>query len=281
MPRSGDHVGGQAVIEGVMMRNKDDVSVAVRKENEEIVTRKDSLPDLPSFLEWPILRGGVQLFIMLYFGMRSLIWSANKSIDEEEEELNMLEIIGTLSISLVFGLILFLGIPFFATEWLGVTGVWFDIVDGIFRLSMFLAYIYAISFMEDIKRIFQYHGAEHKTVNCYEAGEELVLDNIKKYSTIHNRCGTSFILIVLLISILVFTTLRTEIWYYKFLGRLLLIPVIGGVSYELLKLGDKFDSSFVFNILTAPGRWLQLITTSEPSDDMIEVAVEALNEVVE
>ena len=160
------------------------------------------------------------------------------------------------------------------------TGILFDIIDGIIRVIIFILYLLAISLMKDIKRVFQYHGAEHKTVNCYEAEKELTVKNIKKFPTLHPRCGTSFLIIVLIISIIVFSFITSPKWYYKLFFRILLIPIIAGISYEILKLADKLKKYWFFNMINKPGLWIQKITTREPDKQQIEVAIHSLKKVL-
>lgn len=276
----GIDIGGQAVIEGVLMKTKEKLAIAVRLENGKIKIKKETLKSLPKILRLPFIRGITTLVYILLIGIKALVWSANQALGEEEE-LGMGELIGTLLVSLLFALLFFIGVPFFLTWLTGLEGFWFNAVEGGIRLAVFIGYVYAISFMKDIKRMFQYHGAEHMAVNCYEFEHDLTVENVKKYSTIHPRCGTSFIMLVLIISIILFTFIPSDIWYYKLAWRVALVPVVSGVGYELLRLGGKFRKSFVMGILIAPGMWVQRITTQKPSDDMIEVAIASLKTVVD
>jgi uncharacterized protein YqhQ len=272
-------IGGQAVIEGVLMKKKEKLAIAVRLENGKIKLKKEILKPLPKILKIPFIRGLTTLIYISIIGIKALVWSANQSL-EEEEELSTLELVGTLTLSLLFATLFFIGIPFATTKLIRLEGIWFNIVEGIIRLAIFVLYVYVISFMKDIKRMFQYHGAEHMAANCYEFNKPLTVKNVSKYSTIHPRCGTSFIMLVLIISIILYSFITTEIWYYKLLWRIILIPVVAGVSYELLRLGGKFRSNWFMNILIAPGKWVQKITTQTPDYKMIEVAITALKAVI-
>lgn len=278
--KKGLDIGGQAVIEGVMMKSKEKLAIAVRLEDGKIKIKKETLKSLPQVLRLPFIRGVTTLIYILIIGIKALVWSANQALGEEEE-LGMWELLGTLFLSLLFALLFFIGVPFFLTWITGLQGFWFNAVEGVIRLTVFIGYVYAISFMKDIRRMFQYHGAEHMTVNCYEFENKLTVENVKKYSTIHPRCGTSFIMLVLIISIILFTFIPADIWYYKLAWRVALVPVVSGVGYELLRLGGKFRNSSIMGILIAPGMWVQRITTQKPSDDMVEVAIASLNAVVE
>ncbi len=277
--KKGLDVGGQAVIEGVLMKNKEKLAIAVRLENGKIKLKKEKLKPLPKILRLPFIRGITTLVYIMIIGIKALVWSANQALGEEQE-LGVLELIGTLLFSLVFALLFFIGVPFSLTWVIGLNGFWFNVVEGVIRLAVFIGYVYVISFMKDIRRMFQYHGAEHMTVNCYEYENELTVDKVKKYSTIHPRCGTSFIMLVLIISIVLFTFIPSTMWWSKLVWRVALVPVVSGVGYELLRLGGKFRKSAVMGILIAPGMWVQKITTQKPSDDMVEVAIASLNAVV-
>jgi uncharacterized protein YqhQ len=279
MKKAALDVGGQAVIEGVMMKKQNKLSIAVRLEDGTIKIKKEKLKPLPKLLKLPMVRGVTTLFYTLIIGIKALTWSANQSLDEDEE-LTPLQLIGTLLISMLFAILFFVGIPFGATKLIRLEGIWFNVVEGIIRLGIFVLYVYLISFMKDIKRMFQYHGAEHMAANCYEFGKSLTIKNVKKYSTIHPRCGTSFIMLVLIISIVLYSFITTEIWYYKILWRILLIPVVAGIGYEMLRLGGKFRSNKLINIFIAPGKWVQRITTQPPEDGMVEVAIKALKAVL-
>jgi uncharacterized protein YqhQ len=273
-------VGGQALIEGVMMKKGLNLSMAVRLENGDIKVKKQKLKSLHWLLKLPLVRGTVMLFYILIIGIKALMWSANQQLDDEEE-LSTLELFGTLAVSALFGLAFFVGVPFGLTWLTGFEGVRFNILEGFVRLGIFLLYIYAISFMKDIHRMFQYDGAEHMAANCYEFGEELTVKNVRKYSTVHPRCGTSFIMLVLVVSIIMFTFIDTGSHLWNFLLRFPLLPVIAGIGYELLRVGGKFRDSIITNVMITPGKWVQRITTQKPDDKMIEVAIVALKHVLD
>jgi uncharacterized protein YqhQ len=277
--------GGQAVMEGVMMRSKDHMVVCVRQPNNEIVTKTEELHSLSekySFLKLPFLRGILALFETLYSGIKGIYFSANAAFgdDDEEESLNPKEIAVVVAVAICLSILLFSITPFFLTSLLNFGGgVLFNIVEGIVRLSFLLAYLAAVSLVGDFKRIFQYHGAEHTAINAYESGVELNVENARKYSRFHARCGTSFLLIVTLISILFFSVMPSSTYLVRLAYRVLLIPVISAVSYEILKLSDKYRNSTIMKVLVAPGLALQHLTTRQPDDDMIEVAIKAVKEV--
>jgi len=276
--------GGQAVMEGVMMRSKDHMVVCVRQPNNEIVTKTEELHSLSQkygFLKLPFLRGILALFETLYSGIKGIYFSANAAFgDDEEESLNPKEIAVVVAVAICLSILLFSVTPFFLTSLLNFGGgVVFNIVEGIVRLSFLLAYLAAVSLVGDFKRIFQYHGAEHTAINAYESGVELNVENARKYSRFHARCGTSFLLIVTLISILFFSLMPSADYLVRLSYRVVLIPVISAVSYELLKLSDKYRDSRIMKVLVAPGLALQHLTTRQPDDDMIEVALKAVKEV--
>ena len=276
--------GGQAVMEGVMIRSKDHLVVCVRQPNNEIVTKTEELHSLSEkywFLKLPFLRGILALFETLYSGIKGIYFSANAAFgDDEEESLNPKEIAVVVAVAICLSILLFSVTPFFLTSLLNFGGgVVFNIVEGIVRLSFLLAYLAAVSLVGDFKRIFQYHGAEHTAINAYESGVELNVENARKYSRFHSRCGTSFLLIVTLISILFFSLMPSSTYLVRLAYRVVLIPVISAVSYELLKLGDRYRHSIIMKVLVAPGLALQHLTTRQPDDDMIEVAIKAVKEV--
>jgi len=276
--------GGQAVMEGVMMRSKDHMVVCVRQPNNEIVTKTEELHSLSekySFLKLPFLRGILALFETLYSGIKGIYFSANAAFgDDEEESLNPKEIAVVVAVAICLSILLFSVTPFFLTSLLNFGGgVVFNIVEGIVRLSFLLAYLAAVSLVGDFKRIFQYHGAEHTAINAYESGVELNVENARKYSRFHARCGTSFLLIVTLISILFFSIMPSADYLVRLSYRVVLIPVISAVSYEILKLSDKYRDSRIMRVLVAPGLALQHLTTRQPDDEMIEVAIKAVKEV--
>ncbi|HBS59193.1 MAG TPA: DUF1385 domain-containing protein [Firmicutes bacterium] len=278
-------IGGQAVIEGVMMRGPGGIATAVRQPNQEITVKKDQIHSLQErwpFLKLPILRGVVTLFESLVYGVKALNFSA-QAAGEEDEQLTNKELAVTMVVALVAGIILFIIIPTAAAKLVkGLTTdpFWFNLAEGFIRMAVFLLYIFAISRMSDIQRVFQYHGAEHKVIHAYEADEPLTADNIRKFSRLHPRCGTNFLLIVMLVSIFVFSFLGWPVLWLRILSRIVLMPLIAGVSYEIIRVAGKHKGGLVHACIL-PGLWLQYLTTREPDDDQIEVAVRALQEVKE
>jgi uncharacterized protein YqhQ len=272
-------IGGQAVIEGVMMRNKEKFAVAVRLPDGRIKVRKQKSTKFPKIFNFFFVRGVIGLGYMLYDGLRALIWSSNQNLGEEEE-LKKGELIGTVVFSFLFALLLFIGLPFLLAHLLQPEGFLFDLFDGIFRVGIFIGYLAAISLMKDIKILFQYHGAEHKSIACYEAKQPLTVEHVRKYSRFHPRCGTSFIFIVLVLSIILFTFISGA-WYIEFLGRIILLPVIAGTGYELIKFSGKHYKNPFVRPFIAPGLWLQRLTTREPTDKQIAVGIKALQAVLD
>ncbi len=273
--------GGQAVIEGVMIRSKKHMVICVRQPNDETLTKVEeikSVSERHKILRLPFLRGIVALFETLYLGIKGLYFSADAAL-EEEEELDPKVLVLALIMGIALAIFLFSILPFFLTTLLNLRGVVFNVAEAAIRLAILLLYLASIALLRDINRIFQYHGAEHTTINAYEAGVELNVLNAKKFSRFHPRCGTSFILIVTLISVLLFSIMPNPGFFMRLAYRLLLIPVIGGISYEVLKLSDRYKKSRVMKILIAPGLGLQYLTTRKPDEKMIEVALEAVKKV--
>lgn len=273
--------GGQAVIEGVMIRSKKHMVTCVRQPNDEILTHVEeikSVSERHKVLRLPFLRGIVALFETLYIGLKGLYFSANATL-EEEEKLDTKEIVLTVALALVLAISLFSLLPFFLTNLLGLGGVVFNVAEGVIRLAILLLYLASVASVGEFKRVFQYHGAEHTAINAYEAGVELKVSNAKEFSRFHPRCGTSFIFIVALISILIFSIMPNLGFYIRLAYRILLIPVIGAVSYEVLKLSDRYKGSKIMKVLIAPGLGLQYLTTRKPDEKMIEVALEAVKKV--
>lgn len=281
-------VGGQAVMEGIMMRNQERYAVAVRKPNGEIEIKVSDYkgPVKNKIIkELPIIRGVVSFIDSLYLGMSTLMYSASFFEEEEEKEMTKkqenLLLGGTMVFSLVFALGLFFALPYFLSglfEKMTDSTFLIAFLEGVIRLAIFILYIALVSLTKDIKRTFMYHGAEHKCINCIEHGLELTVENVRKSSKEHKRCGTSFLLIVMLLSILFFMFIQVDSKVYRLLLRFLLIPVIAGVSYELIRLAGRFDNWFV-NLLSKPGLWMQALTTREPENDMIEVGIAAVESV--
>jgi uncharacterized protein YqhQ len=277
-------VGGQAVIEGVMMRNKSKIAIAVRLEEGDITLKEiifDSLSDRYPFLKWPFLRGILAFIEALILGFQSLSISAAQVL-EEEEELSGWELPLTLVISLAAGIGIFIVLPTVLMKYLrqGLEIPFFlNLAEGAIRLFIFLTYVFLISRWKEITRVFQYHGAEHKAIACYEAGQPLTIENARKYSTLHRRCGTNFLLIVMVISILLFSFFGWPVLWRRILIRLLLLPVVAGISYEIIRLASKRETFFT-KIISQPGLWLQLLTTQKPDDSQLEVALHALKSVL-
>jgi len=291
-------MGGQAVIEGVMMRAEDNWAVAVRTPRGEIVVKKEpwrSIGKKYRILDLPVLRGAILLVETLVLGVKALSFSAEASAEQQLSKENdsgerensagseekgfwwSLSLAGTVFFSLVFGLALFFYLPLFVTEMLALSSpFWFNVVDGMLRIAVFLAYLLIISRWKEIARVFEYHGAEHQTIAAFEARKELIWGNIRRYSRFHPRCGTSFVLVLLVLSIFVFMFFgKPADWGERFL-RMLTIPLIGGISYELIKLSDRYPDNVIARIAAAPGLWLQKITTRPPDERQVEVAVAAL-----
>ncbi|MDF1524928.1 MAG: DUF1385 domain-containing protein [bacterium] len=271
-----------------MMRAPRTMTVAVRKPTGEISVMKETLnllSDHWAFLKWPVLRGTVSLFGTLLLGIRALNYSAQEALEEDEGEIGPWAMAGTIAAAFALAISLFLLLPLWATRLMEtyfhwVAGQWaFNTVDGILRLVVFFLYLGAITMARDIRRVFQYHGAEHMSIYAMEAGEELTVENAKKHSPMHPRCGTSFLLIVMVLSIVVFAQIP-QIWplWAKALARVVLIPLIAGLSYEMLKLGDRYRHVSVFKLILIPGLAMQRLTTRKPTDDQIEVALVALRE---
>lgn len=273
------YIGGQAVIEGVMMRAPDAWAVAVRRPDGVIEATRKDLPRLTSrnaAAKVPFLRGIFVLAESLTLGFNALSWSAERA-GEDEDEIGRKEIIFTMVIAAVFAVAVFLLAPAFASRWLnsfvGGNEFLFVVIDGALRIGLIVGYIWLIGRSDDIQRVFQYHGAEHKTIHAYENGDPLDIEPIQKYSPRHPRCGTSFIIIVAMVAFFVFLTLAPLQFLYQIIARVLLIPLIAGISYEVLKAaaGKRWLAW-----ATRPGIWIQSITTKEPSDDQVEVAIASL-----
>lgn len=277
-------VGGQAVIEGVMMRGPKLVATAVRTPEKKIeieVKDVNSISDRFPILKKPMLRGCVSLGESLVMGIRSLSYSA-KMAGEEDEQLTDKELAGTILFAFVMAAVLFVAIPTGAAKlfhFITEDPVFLNLMEGALRLVIFLAYIWSISRMKDIQRVFQYHGAEHKTIACFEAGEALTVENVKKHTRLHKRCGTSFLLIVMLVSIFVFAFLGWPDLWLRILSRIVLLPIVAGISYEIIRLSARSENCII-GWAIKPGLWLQMMTTREPDDDMIEVAIESVKAVL-
>lgn len=286
------NIGGQAVIEGVMMRAPRALAIAVRRPDGEITVKKEEVVPLSErfpVVKLPVVRGAVALFQSLIVGIKALNFSANEAIAEEDEksgekkELSSWAMAGTMTVAFGFGILLFFIMPLYLTKLLvpviGDSNIVFNLVDGVIRVVVFLIYIWTISRMEDIQRVFQYHGAEHKSIFAFEAGEALTIENVRKYSRLHPRCGTSFLLIVMVVSIVIFS-LIPKLWpfYLKAGSRVVLLPLIAGVSYEFLKWSARNDNTPLVKMIIAPGLALQRLTTREPDDRQMEVAIRSMEE---
>lgn len=311
-------IGGQAVMEGVMMKNKDAYAIAVRTSDQKIDVKKENYGTSNQYKisrKIPIIRGVVSFVDSLYLGMHSLMHSASffeeeeetekqkqkrkeheaylESLSEEERKIAIEKdqkkeeketkvlMTGTVIFSIVAALAIFFALPYFlstlfqkviANQWIVAA------IEGIIRMILFIGYVALISLTKDIRRVYMYHGAEHKCINCIESGLDLNVDNVRKSTRFHKRCGTSFLLIVMIISIVVFMFIRVDSRVLKLVFRLLLIPVIAGISYEFIRLAGRYDN-FLVRILSQPGLWLQHITTKEPTDDMIEVGIASVEAV--
>ncbi len=284
-------IGGQAVIEGVMMRNGNDYAVAVRKPDQTIEVKKDQFIGLNA--KWhmkkvPIIRGVLAFIDSLVLGMSTLTYSASFYEDEEEAEKEKAKdkdgksdaiFMGlTVALSVVIAVVLFMLTPFFISSLFGrviKSPMALAVIEGLIRIAIFFIYIVAISQMKDIQRVFMYHGAEHKTINCIEHGAELTPENAAKYSRLHKRCGTSFLLIVMVVSIICFMFIRVDNMALKIVLRVILVPVIAGVSYEIIQWAGRSESCLV-NIVSKPGLMLQKLTTREPDLEMLEVAIASI-----
>lgn len=283
-------IGGQAVIEGVMMKNHEQYAVAVRKPDQSIdvqVFNTSNIEQNSMIQKIPIIRGIVNFVSSLILGMKTLMHSVSFTEEEEEvktkqdESKEKLVMGGTVLLSLVMAIGLFMVIPYLFSLLFGkiVTSITaLSIIEGVARLAIFFLYIVLISKLEDIKRVFMYHGAEHKCINCIEHGFPLTIENVKKSSRLHKRCGTSFLLIVMVVSIIFFLFIRVQSPILRLVVRIVLIPIIAGVSYEFIRLAGKTDNKLI-NFLSKPGLSLQKMTTKEPDDDMIEVGIASVNAV--
>ena len=310
------HYGGQAVIEGVMMRGPKDFTVAVRKADGEIITTTENVESIFSKFKWlnkPFLRGTLALIDSMYLGMKSLKFSADTAMadaaiadvntapskDEasaKKSTVNDITVGATMILGMVLGLAIFMFVPILITKFLrGLTNVAWQLtaLEGVVKIALFVGYVSVISLMPDIRRVFQYHGAEHKTINAYEAGEELTVDNVARYSKVHVRCGTSFILVVLVASILVFMLVADHLPYgsiasknaisylMRWLYKIALLPLVAGLAYEVIRFAGNHKDMLISRLLVSPGLAMQSITTREPLPDMIEVAIKSLQGVLE
>lgn len=291
-------IGGQAVIEGVMMRGPEKIATSVRKSSGEILLKVDDIGQVrrKKILKLPVIRGVVNFIDSMVLGVRTLMYSADQYDVEEEEEAykpskfdDFIErvfskdalIYVSVVIALIFSVGLFILLPAAITSFLRPfvqSDLLKTLVEGLVRMTIFILYIFLVSRMKDIQRVFEYHGAEHKTIACYEHGEELTVENVKKYSRFHPRCGTSFLIMVMIISVLVFSVVSWNNILVRMGIKILLLPVVAGITYEFIKLAGRSENKIV-QILNKPGLWLQRLTTREPDAGQIEVAISSLNAV--
>jgi uncharacterized protein YqhQ len=285
-------IGGQAVLEGVMMRGPSNWAVAVRRPDGGITEVTATIHSPMARSRWfrlPVIRGIVALGESLAIGFRALAISANVAAQEEDDEtgeltteLTRAQLFFAFAIAIGFAVALFKVTPALITSWLPVeTTGWFVIVEGVIRVGIFILYLLLISLLPDLRRVFQYHGAEHKAINAYEAGEDLSPERVQRFSLIHPRCGTAFLLWVMVIAIFVFAFFGRPTWYWLIFSRIALLPVIAGLAYELIRFAGKHTGSRVLMTLLAPGLWLQRLTTREPSLEQLEVSIRALREVLQ
>ncbi|MGN0435530.1 MAG: DUF1385 domain-containing protein [Wujia sp.] len=304
-------IGGQAVIEGVMMKNDGEYAIAVRKPDKEIEVKLNkckAASEKPKLFKMPIIRGVISFVESLVIGVKALTYSSEFYEDEETngnsnpapsnggnnikntdgktsngDEMGGFAMFLTVAFSIVMAIGLFMLLPAFIVTLLDniiKNNILLGIIEGVIRLGIFLAYVWLISLMEDIKRTYMYHGAEHKTINCLEHGEDLTVENVMKHSRFHKRCGTSFLFVVMMVSILVFMCISTRIVWLKLLLRMLLVPVIAGISYEFIRYAGRSDSK-IADLLSKPGLLIQRLTTAEPTPDMVEVAIKSVEAVLD
>lgn len=284
------NIGGQAVIEGVMMRAPKRYVVAVRRGDKSIVVRKEDVRiDNNKMLKQPILRGLIALYDSLVLGIRALNFSAYHATGEGEEKPSTFSTVLSMVLGLGMGLVLFVWLPLQITEWMKLfypliekSFVLYNTVDGVIRVIFFLLYVWIIGWFKDIRRVFEYHGAEHKVISTFEAGKELTVENARPMSRLHARCGTSFLLIVMIVSIFVFSFVPKDApFWVKLSSRVVLVPLIAGISYEILKFSGRHQQNRFVRFISAPGLWIQRLTTREPDDSQIEVAIISMKEALD
>lgn len=279
--------GGQALIEGVMMNGRHNSAIAVRKADGTISVKMEKLNrigDKHKFLKWPFIRGSVNLVESMMVGFKALTYSANESAECEEEVLSFRDVLISVVVALVLGVGLFFVLPVVLANLFNTVvqgSFWQNLLEGVIRVAIFLIYVIAISKMKEIARVFQYHGAEHKTIHAYEHDKELIPANCREFATLHPRCGTSFLFIVMIISIIVFSFLGVDNFWWRVISRVILLPVVAGISYEFLKFTGRHIDNKIVKVLAYPGLMLQKLTTKEPDDEMLEVAIVALQKVRE
>ena len=284
--RSRPTYGGQAVIEGVMIRGQHSTSVAVRRPDGTIALRTETVhPFFTGILrKIPFIRGIITLAESLIIGMKSLVFSANVGMENEEQEISRREMASVLTLSFVLAICLFFIIPVVASrplEGLAGSDVVSNIAEGVIRLVIFILYIILIGNMEQIGKVFMYHGAEHMTVHAHEHGDPLDKDNVRRYPTAHPRCGTAFLLTVMLVAIVIFTFVPRDPLWWLILSRIILIPIIAAISYEAIRLSGFYSHNPIVRLLSAPSLALQSLTTKPPTDDQIDIAIAAMNQVLE
>jgi uncharacterized protein YqhQ len=284
-------IGGQAIIEGVMMRGPDKIAMAVRKPNGEIVIENRDYKNRKVISKIPIIRGVFAFFDSLIIGVQSLMFSAqfydiedNKNKKKEEKPISAGLMYFSVFLSVIISIGMFILLPNFISSLIVPNRtenvILYNVIESILRILIFMIYLIAVSRMKDIQRVFEYHGAEHKSIFCYENGEELSIENVKKFSRFHPRCGTSFLLFVMLVSIIIFSLVGRHPNIFINMGiRILLLPIVAGVSYEIIRFAGKSKNKFVM-LLNKPGMWLQRLTTREPDDSQIEVAIRSLISVI-
>lgn len=284
------YYGGQAVVEGVMMRGRHQAAVAVRRTNGEIALHAEDLPHnlyRTAFGRWPFVRGLVVLWEMLVLGTRMLLWSANVQVEDEmEEEIPGYLVPVMMVLSLLFAIALFFLLPLFLVRLASGTAIIGDhtilrtVVEGVIRLTLLVGYLLLLGQVRNLQRVFQYHGAEHKAINAYEAGAELSPQSVQTFSLRHIRCGTAFLLWVMVVSIFVFSILGNGPIWWRFASRVILVPVIASASYEILRVGARFYHVALIRWIMTPGLWLQALTTRQPDDSQVECAITALDRVL-
>lgn len=278
------HYGGQAVIEGVMMRGRKHIATVVRRPKGDLAENMYQLPSLYTgrMRKAPLLRGVIAMIEILALGVKTLMYSANVSLEEEGEKVEGWWAWVVMLFSLAIGVAIFFVTPLFVTRLFSIDStLLFNLVEGLIRLAIFIIYLKLISLMPDVKRVFAYHGAEHKVVNAYEAGVPLDVEAVKEHSKAHVRCGSSFMFTVLVIAIIVFSLIGKPTLWLMVISRILLVPVIAMISYEVMYFSARHAGNPLVKLITAPGLWLQSLTTREPEGDQIEVAIAALNLVLE
>jgi len=280
------YYGGQAVIEGVMMRGRNNIAISVRRPDGKLEVKKQPLANIYKgrLQALPLVRGVITLIETLVLGIQALFHSAQIASSEEGEEISTAALWGIVAVSVAFAVALFFIAPLLITRYFDIyitSDLISNIVEGFVRIGIFVLYLKLIGLLPDIRRVFAYHGAEHKAVNAYESGCPLELEAIKSYSTAHARCGTSFIFAVLIIAIIIFALLGRPSLWLRILSRIILLPVIASLGYEVTRLAARHTKNVLFRILLAPGLMLQSMTTREPDDSQLEAAISALNEVIE